>query len=400
MHDPSIFFVAGGRPIQSQNSDTAKIPHGAAWHLFSTSPERDTTYNCLYVRSGLKYGGNCVTEEDISKVAQACFQGCPTIVLGSGASMPHGLPSMGDLSTYLCKNINAEGKAEKDAWLTVENALSNGDHLEAALEGKNLPNSLLSKIVGLTWRCVNDKDMLLLEDAGTDNENFALGELLASMFSSTQNEIHVVTTNYDRVAEFACNSKNVLFQTGFAPGYIQKWESTGRVKFTHGTKPSRVAKIWKIHGSLDWFRTADERTIGLPVFELPSAEHYTPLIVTPGLNKYEKTYEDPFRTTINGADAALKNASAFLCVGFGFRDQHIHPKIIERCRERNVPTVVLARTLTDEAKSFLKEKAGANYLGIERSGTGSRVFSPTSPKGSEVNMPDLWSLDGFNNLVL
>ncbi len=205
---------------------------------------------------------------------------------------------------------------------------------------------------------------------------------------------------YDRVAEFACNSKNVLFQTGFAPGYIQKWESTGRIKMMHGSKPSRIVKIWKVHGSLDWFRTADERTIGLPVFELPSSELCSPLIVTPGLNKYEKTSEDPFRTTINGADEALKTASAFLCVGFGFRDKHIHPKIIERCRERNVPTVVLARSLTDEAKEFLKNNAGTKYLGIEKSGSGSRVFSPAAPDGFEVGTPDLWSLDGFNSLVL
>ncbi len=307
---------------------------------------------------------------------------------------------MGDLSTYLRKNIEVEDGAERDAWLLVKTALANGDHLEAALEGKTLPASLLSKIVGLTWRCVNDKDKLLLHVAAANDGNFALGRLLVSMLSSTNNEVQVVTTNYDRVAEFACNSKNVLFQTGFAPGYIQKWESTGGVKFRHAAKPSRVVKIWKVHGSLDWFRTADERTIGLPVFELPSAEHYTPLIVTPGLNKYEKTYEDPFRTTINGADAALKNASAFLCVGFGFRDQHIHPKIIERCREKNVPTVVLARTLTNEAKDFLRNKAGTNYLGIERSATGSRVFSPTSPDGAEVTTLELWSLDGFNNLVL
>lgn len=338
-------------------------------------------------------------EEQIAKTAQACFQGCPTIVLGSGASMPHGLPSMGDLSTYLCKNMETVGDHEAEAWRLVEDALATGDHLEAALEGKALPAALLSKIVGLTWRCVNEKDMKLLEAAG-GNGDFSLGKLLASMFSSTQSEVHVVTTNYDRVAEFACNSKNVLFQTGFAPGYIQAWETTGRVRMMHGTKAARVVKIWKIHGSLDWFRTADDRTVGLPVFELPSKDHYTPLIVTPGLNKYEKTYEDPFRTTINGADAALKNASAFLCIGFGFRDQHIHPKIIERCRERNVPIVVLARTLTEEAKMFLKNRAGANYLGIEKSGGGSRVYSPTAPEGIDVNTADLWSLDGFNNLVL
>lgn len=341
-----------------------------------------------------------MTEEEISKIAQACFQGCPTIVLGSGASMPHGLPSMGELGTYLRENMETDNDAESDAWLQVRNSLAHGDHLEAALEGKALPASLLSKIVGMTWSCVNDKDMLLLETAAASETGFPLGKLLASMLSSTHNEVHVVTTNYDRVVEYACNSLNVLFQTGFAPGYVQKWESTGRVKLMHGTKASRVVKIWKVHGSLDWFRTTDERTIGLPVFELPSTDYFTPLIVTPGLNKYEKTYEDPFRTTINGADRALKSASAFLSVGFGFRDEHIHPKIIERCRERNVPTVVLARTLTDEARNFLKYKAGSNYLGIERSGEGSKVFSPSCPDGTDVAAPDLWSLGGFNKLVL
>ncbi len=230
-------------------------------------------------------------------------------------------------------------------------------------------------------------------------ENCSLGRLLSGMFNSTQTELHVVTTNYDRVAEYACNSIGILFQTGFAPSYVQKWESTGRVKFSHGSKASRVVRIWKVHGSLDWFRTSDDRTVGLSVFELPSA-NYTPLIVTPGLNKYEKTYEDPFRTTINGADGALRNASAFLCIGFGFRDQHIHPKIVERCREKNVPIVVLAKALTDEAKDFLRNRTGTNYLGVEQDGNGSMVYSPDYPSGAHVPLGDLWSLSGFNTLAL
>lgn len=340
-----------------------------------------------------------MNRDDIAKAAQACFQGCPTIVLGSGASIPHGLPSVHDLSTYLAANVAAEEDNEADTWLLVKTALARGDHLEAALEGKTLPETLLAKIVALTWQCVNEKDMALLDTAASNSGGFALGQLLSGMFNSTHSQVHIVTTNYDRVAEYACNSTGLLFQTGFAPGYVQKWESTGRVKFLHGAKPSRVVKIWKVHGSLDWFRTSDERTVGLPVFELPSA-NYTPLIVTPGLNKYEKTHEDPFRTTINGADTALKNASAFLCVGFGFRDQHIHPKIIERCREKNVPTIVLARTLTEEAKAFLKNKAGNNYMGIEQAGEGSKIYSSNNSDGIEVAIAGLWSLTGFNNLIL
>ena len=292
------------------------------------------------------------------------------------------------LSDYLRANLEPDGDLEADAWDEVNAALSNGDHLEASLEGRTLPDTLLSKIVSLTWRCVNERDMALLDIAVSNGGEFALGRLLSGMFSSTQTELHVVTTNYDRVAEYACNSKGLLFQTGFAPGYVQKWESTGRVKFSHGAKASRVVKIWKVHGSLDWFRTRDERTVGLPVFELPSA-NYTPLIVTPGLNKYEKIYEDPFRTTINGADVALRSASAFLCIGFGFRDQHIHPKIVERCREKNVPIVVLAKVLTDEARDFLRNRAGTNYLAIEQDGHDSKVYSSASPRGAQVAVGDI-----------
>ena len=306
---------------------------------------------------------------------------------------------MDALSDYLRDNLKFDSGMEGEAWLLVDAALSTGDHLEDALKRKALPDTLLSKIVNLTWRCVNERDMALLDFAASNGGKFALGRLLSGMFNSTKTELHVVTTNYDRVAEYACNSLGLLFQTGFAPGYVQKWESTGRVRFSHGPRASRVVKIWKVHGSLDWFRTLNERTVGLPVFELPSAS-YTPLIVTPGLNKYEKTHEDPFRTTINGADSALRNASAFLCVGFGFRDQHVHPKIVERCREKNVPIVVLAKALTDEAKDFLRNKAGTNYLGVEQDDHVSKVYNPENPSGVQVPVGDLWSLSGFNKLVL
>ena len=336
--------------------------------------------------------------EDITKLAQDCFQRCPTIILGSGASIPHGLPSMDVLGNYLRNNLRAHGDPEQSAWRQVKAALERGDHLEASLEGRSVPETLLAKIVALTWKCVNDKDRVLLNASASNGSEFALGLLLSRMFNSTRTELHVVTTNYDRVAEYACNSKSILFQTGFAPGYVQRWESTGQVRFKRGGNAARVVKIWKIHGSLDWFRTTEEKIVGLPVFELPCGK-YTPLIVTPGLNKYETTYQDPFRTTINGADRALNAASAFLCVGFGFRDKHIHPKIIERCQDKNVPIVVLARKLTEEAKDFLESKAGTRYLGVEEHDDGSRVYSPEFPGGAQVPAGDLWSLQGFNSLV-
>lgn len=340
-----------------------------------------------------------MTIEQISKLAQSCFQGNPIIVLGSGASMPHGLPSMPDLAAFLKASIKPKGDNEAQGWTSVLDSLEDGNHLEAALEGKDLPPSLLHKIICETWNCVNEKDAAVYFGMAHDPAAFPLGQILGKLFQSTNNTLHVVTTNYDRVIEYACNSAGLLFSTGFTPGYLQKWEATGGVGFTRGGNAARTVKIWKVHGSLDWFQMADDRVVGLPVFQLPDPSHL-PLIVTPGLNKYEKTHQDPFRSTISGADTALRGASAFLTIGFGFRDQHIHPKIIERCREKNVPIVVLARTLTDEAKAFLADKAGQNYLGIEEEAGGSRAYSREHPDGFSIPDQDYWSAEGFMSLVI
>jgi SIR2-like domain len=339
-----------------------------------------------------------MTIEEISKIAQSCFQAAPTIVLGSGASMPHGLPSMNELATFLKNNIAPEGEDQIAAWADVVKALDGGNHLEAALEGKTLPEALLTRIVRGTWQCVNEQDAKLFVSGPVAQQAFPFGLLLDRLFQSTNVAIHVITTNYDRVVEYACNSAGLLFSTGFTPGYLQKWEATKGVQYARDGKAVRTVRIWKVHGSLDWFQAEDERVVGLPTFSLPDAP-YIPLIVTPGLNKYEKALQDPFRTTIGGADAALRGSSAFLCIGFGFRDQHIHPKIIERCREKNVPIVVLARSLTSEAKSFLREKAGQNYLGIEAAGAGSRIYSSMAPDGIDLPDQEIWSVTGFLGLV-
>lgn len=154
-----------------------------------------------------------------------------------------------------------------------------------------------------------------------------------------------------------------------------------------------------MHGSLDWFVGPNGQVVSLPISaELP--EKFEPLIVTPGVSKFERTHDEPFRSAIQGADAALEAASSFLCVGYGFRDRHIQPKIVERCRQKNVPIVILARTLTDEAKSFLAMNAGQAYLALERDGDGTRIYSPDNPAGITVARPDGWSLESFNNFVL
>lgn len=346
---------------------------------------------------------NVMTEEKILEriavAAQHCFQQHPVVILGSGASIIHGFRGMGDLAQYLQDNIQVDDGAEADAWLLIRTALAGGDGLEEALLKTAAPQSLVVKIVALTWQAIAENDLTLLAQAARGQEHFSLSDLIQGMFKSTHMVINIVTPNYDRVAEYACDIAGYFHATGFAPGIIRNREGSDLITMRQGAHAARAVRIWKVHGSLDWFADKAGRVVSLPISaQLPTG--FAPLIVTPGVSKYERTHDEPFRSAIQGADRALDQAASFLCVGYGFRDRHIQPKIVDRCRQRNVPIVILARTLTDEAKGFLADSAGQAYMALEKEGEGTRVYIPECPEGFSIAQSDLWTFDNFNKMVL
>ena len=336
--------------------------------------------------------------DSIAKIAQNCVQHHPVVVLGSGASVAHQIRGMGALADYLRDNLNVQGQ-EEDAWTLIRTALANGDGLEEALQQTTAPSSLVKKIVDLTWEAIANDDLMLLQRAAANQESFPLSDLIRALFKSTNNTINIVTPNYDRVAEYASDIAEFIHATGFVPGLIRRREGADSILVRKGNYPARTVRIWKVHGSLDWFEDANGAVVSLPLSkQLPDG--FSPLIVTPGVSKYERTHDEPFRSAIQGADAALGRATAFLCLGYGFRDTHIQPKLVERCRQRNVPLVVLARTLTEEARQFLTDNGGAAYLALEGCDEGTRAYTPETPHGETIPGQNLWSFEEFNKLVL
>jgi len=336
--------------------------------------------------------------DDIGKLAQNCIQHHPVVVLGSGASVPHNIRGMEALADVLQQNLTVEGQEEEDAWATIRSALANGDGLEITLQNTAAPASLVRKIVEHTWRTIVADDLALLQRAAKGEERLPLGDLIRGLFKSTNNTIHVVTPNYDRLAEYAADVAEYIHATGFVPGFIRRREGADPITVRKGNYLARIVRIWKVHGSLDWFEDEQGQVVSLPLSDtLPAG--FSPLIVTPGVSKYERTHDEPFRSAIQGADVALGAASAVLCIGYGFRDRHIQPKLVERCRQKNVPIVVLARTLTDEAKDFLRTNAGTAYLAMENCEEGTRVFTNDVPNGAVIEERKLWSFADFNGLV-
>jgi len=336
--------------------------------------------------------------EQLSKLCQNCASKNPIIVLGSGASIPHGIKGMGDLANWLRDNLNTDEGEETDAWLQVRTALSNGDHLEAALENNALPDSLVIKVVRSTWDFIARDDYKLFKSAITGDETFPLQALFTGLFRSTNRNLNVITTNYDRVAEYAADSGAYIHHNGFLPGYLRHPQGADQLSFRLGNDRAKTVTIWKVHGSLDWFVDPRGNVISLPLTsDLPNG--LTPLIVTPGVSKYQRTHDEPFRSAIQGADRVLNSATSIICIGYGFRDSHIHPKLMTRCRVHNVPILVAARTLTPEAKDFLSTNAGRYYVALEKHENGTMVYTNDYPDGIKIEGGSYWELPALNQLI-
>ena len=101
-----------------------------------------------------------------------------------------------------------------------------------------------------------------------------------------------------------------------------------------------------------------------------------------------------------GADSAMENARSFLCVGYGFNDEHIQPKLLEKCRQEQKCIIVLAKKLTPEAKKVLLDGSCKRFFAFEEWRDGTRVFSAEDRDGVELPGVNLWSLGDLLDRVL
>lgn len=336
--------------------------------------------------------------EDFAKLCQGCLTSKAVVVLGSGSSIPHNIPGMDELTTHLIKSIQDLSPRSQSQWEKVCLRLEDGNHLEQALIDEAVSEELLDKIVENTWIFISKSDYQLFEAAIDIQYNFPISKLLTGILNSTAVKVDVITTNYDRVVEYAADKSELFFKSGFYPGYLRHEDNENTVNLEQKGVPLKSVNIWKVHGSLDWFVDENGRVISLPVWEKhpPTVK---PLIVTPGYNKYRSASQEPYRTVIAGADKALVNASSFICSGYGFRDEHIHPKLSKRCKQFDVPILILAHTLTPEAKSFMRNSGGKYYIAVENHDEGSMVYTPNFPNGALLRGEKYWMLSQMNSIL-
>lgn len=334
-------------------------------------------------------------EIDYQKQAQEYHGKIPLIILGSGASAAHGMSGMGALAKHLNESISASDltDAEASAWDEFSDALKNGVDLERALYQVTLSETLTNRVVNSTWSLINTEDLMIFKKSLQDNDFFPLSSLFKHIFGSSTKRINVVTTNYDRLAEYACEQAGLHHYSGFTYGFFRQLSASQE------TTSARRVNIWKVHGSLDWFQSPLDDTVALSnIFEIP--DNYKPQIVTPGTQKYQRTHLEPFRSIINYADTAINDAGAYLCIGYGFNDEHIQPKLISKCSRNKVPITIITYKISESIRKIITEGKMQNYLIIESgdSDDQSIVYSSLSNEPLRVEK-NIWSLEGYLTLI-
>lgn len=259
--------------------------------------------------------------EDLAKCAQHFLADRPVVVLGTGATIPHGLPSMSGLADSLLAAINHN----PPGWDAFARRLAETKDLEQALHDVALPSETVEILVRATWEIVSAKDLELYDQLLKGATSFPLADLFGYLLRTADSHVQVVTTNYDRLAEYAANHVGAYVSTGVTAGWFQRFVPAV-VNAERPPSPGFEGHVTllKVHGSLDWFREPAGNVVGVPLARslLPETK---PLVVTPGVTKYREGWNEPFRTVMAAADTVLRQATCYLCVGYGFNDDHVQP---------------------------------------------------------------------------
>jgi hypothetical protein len=324
---------------------------------------------------------------DIFKFAQKSINSTPLILVGTGCSIPYGIPGMSTLSGHLIRQLKP--KYTGDAiWDTFESNLNRGLDLETALTGLALSVELLKDIACETWRLISLSDLALLRDILINHRQIALSSLIKRFCTAHPKCVNIITTNYDRLIEYACDIAQCDVNTKFRGLYLKHYSSQALCQHN-------VVNVIKIHGSLDVFKDALGGEYALPLqHEIPVG--MVPSIITPGSSKYESILKGTSRQLLSEVDSLIKTAPSYLCIGYGFNDEQIQENIITEVR-KGKPITLITKEISAKAASLF-ENNSSNYITIQEGkspGTSEIVINRDKVQTDGT----YWTIDGYLSMI-
>lgn len=207
--------------------------------------------------------------------------------------------------------------------------------LEDAMLSLKCTEEVENRILKIVWNQIKPKDNDVFVDIVQSRNRLPLADLLTHLIYNRANAgVDVVTTNYDCLIEYAASQTDAYVNCGCSQSCIGQF-----IGFDYKNQLAKLkdyegcVNIYKIHGSLDWFVDNNGKMHSYPNLTYIPNE-MKPCIITPGTNKYERALEDPHRSLISSVDGLFKEASGYMCIGYGFNDKHIQPNLLKMAIDR------------------------------------------------------------------
>jgi hypothetical protein len=228
----------------------------------------------------------------------------------------------------------------------------------------------------------------------------------------------VFTTNYDLVIEKSLEASEIPYFDGFVGSFEPFfWQESVDHLVKAGDLTKNWIRLWKIHGSLNWFWRFSETTKSYRIIRIGNigkvSDIKNELVIYPSKDKYDFSRKQPFIAYFDRMRSYLLGGELLFAIsGYSFSDQHIN-EIIFNCMRQNNRLFVIAFLYNDADLESLHKSCSA-YLNLHAFGPTKAIingelgewhFNKEATKPNE-NTTTFWSddksqltLGDFNALV-
>ncbi|MBX9723367.1 MAG: SIR2 family protein [Candidatus Obscuribacterales bacterium] len=338
--------------------------------------------------------------EDFKKFVQGHFTDGLVIIIGSGLSAAEGISGMPSLAAHLMEASKSIVDTELlKSWEPLGAELAAKTGLEEALLRYPPTADLENWIMDQTCSLMLPEERAVVQEV-IEGRQLKLAQLLSKILAPS-NGLSILTTNYDRLAEIACERAGYHVDTTAVGLYAGEFDHS-RSKFMScrgvqsrgksvSLKHAPRAIILKPHGSFDWYRNKGQVLRCGMELDLPRA------IITPGLNKYKAGYASPFDIHRELANERVRSAAKLMVLGYGFNDDHLQTHLLERI-ESGLPTLIVTRGIGETMNRLATESPNCVCVGESNSVQGVTVISKEGR--SDHAGPSYWDLSVLVQEVL
>jgi len=311
------------------------------------------------------------------RIAFLLGAGCPvSISVPGGENTKPLIPDVQGLTAHVQTQLTMSERF-KSSFDTILNRLSTGSEVQLNIE------KILSyiralydvtgngNIDGLTQKKLGDLDSEIcriiteLMNVNLPNHDTPYHQL-AKWIGGIQRShpVEIFTPNYDLLMEQALEERGVPFFDGFIGSYHTFFDLTS---IEQDTLPSRWARLWKVHGSINWWRTSTG-SVERSTKEAPTPDDRQ--MIYPSHLKYDESRRMPYFAMLDRLKSFLSNNQAVLITcGYSFSDQHLNDIILQGLSGN--PTAVCFgllfgdRAKSDEAVKSARKHSNLSLLAVD-----------------------------------